>query len=228
MNKKIFRRILHLLYPNRCPVCGEIIGESDDFCDKCPQSFTKYGDDFSLVNADGFYSAFEYNDAISPAVMLLKDGICGNAAYALGNALAERLSECSADIIISVPMYRSDKLKRGYNQAELIAARISEILGVPVCRNAVVKIRRTSAQKNLSRSERMTNLNGAFKIAKPEKIRNKRILLIDDVCTTGATLNEISKLLKENNAACVYCASCCKTPAIKKQQDNQSEKNKSR
>ncbi|MBQ8297397.1 MAG: ComF family protein [Ruminococcus sp.] len=215
MNQKIKRYILHILYPTKCPVCGEIIDFNDDFCSVCREKLTMYEGSYSIRGADGFCAAFLYDGNISPAVMLLKDGICGNADFALGNALAERLVNSGiaseADTIIPVPLHKKDKRQRGYNQSELIAKQVSLRLGLPICPDAVEKIRHTASQKSLSQSERITNLCGAFSVKKPELVSGKRIILIDDVCTTGSTLAEIAKLLKENNAAKVYCASCCKT-----------------
>ncbi|MBE6862575.1 MAG: ComF family protein [Ruminococcus sp.] len=216
MNKNISRRILHLFYPNRCPVCGEIIDAQDMFCTDCPEKLTVCRGTFSIPDSDGFCASFEYNDAVTPAVMLLKDGICGNAAFALGSSLAETVEKCGfadkTDIIIPVPMYRFDKLKRGYNQSELIARVVSDKLGKPLCTNAVIKSRKTQMQKNLTARERAVNLCGAFSVTDTSLVKGKSVLLVDDVCTTGSTLSEIVKLLKACGASRVYCAGCCKTP----------------
>lgn len=216
MKKFIKRYILHLLYPTRCPVCGEYIGCMDDFCEKCRQKLVIYDGSFRPDGSVGFTAAFIYDDNVSPAVILLKNGICGNAAYALGKALADRLKTDRpadfCDLIIPAPLHKRDKRRRGYNQSELIAKEISKRLDVPYCTDAIVKLKETKSQKTLSGRERKINLNGAFSAAYPELIAGKRILLIDDVCTTGATLAELTKLLKENGAETVFCASCCKTP----------------
>ncbi len=212
----IFRYILHLIYPTKCPICGEIIGYKDDFCETCRNKINHYSGSFSPTNTSGFTAAFVYDDIISPAVILLKDGTCGNAAYALGKALAEAVTESgfseNADLIIPVPLHKKDKRERGYNQSELIAKEAAKLLKITVCTKAVVKHRKTQAQKTLTKSERKANLNGAFSITNPELISGKSLLIIDDVCTTGSTLAELAELLLKNGAARVYCASCCKTP----------------
>lgn len=221
--KNFKRLVLHLLFPNKCPVCGGIIRENDEFCPSCPEKFTVYHGNFCVSGADGYSASYEYNDAISPAIMLLKDGICGNAAYALGNSLARTITNsCFADefdLIIPVPMHKKDKLKRGYNQAELIAREVSNKLDVQLCTKAVIKTRKTQAQKALTAKERAENLGGAFAVAAPELIRGKSVLLIDDVCTTGSTLKELTMLMKSAGALRVYCASCCKTPEIAKNKE---------
>ena len=117
----------------------------------------------------------------------------------------------NVDAVVPTPMHKSDLKLRGYNQSELIARVVSEILGIKMIKDAVIKNRKTRNQKSLNRSEREKNLKEAFNITKPEKISGKRILLIDDICTTGSTMKEITKTLKENNAVSVICACCCKT-----------------
>lgn len=216
--KNFKRLILHLFFPNRCPVCGEIIGANAEFCTVCPEKFTIYQGNFCIEGADGYSAAFEYNEAISPAIMLLKDGICGNASYALGASLARTIKKNdnyeNIDAVIPVPMHIKDKLARGYNQAELIAREISALLDVQLYPKAVIKTVRTKQQKKLTAKERSANLRGAFTVKDTELIRGKSVLIIDDVCTTGSTFMELTKLLKSAGAVHVYCASCCKTPAV--------------
>ncbi len=83
MNSNIKRKILHIFFPNRCPVCGEFIDALSSFCDVCSSKIQPYTGRFSIKGASGCTAAFVYNKDISPAVFLLKNGICGNAAYAL-------------------------------------------------------------------------------------------------------------------------------------------------
>ncbi len=212
---KFSRRILHLLYPTRCPVCGDFIGCFDNFCKSCTDTLPHYDGDNFVDGADGLAAAFYYDDNISPAVMLLKDGICGNAAYAMGNALSDSLSgfefTADADMIIPVPLHRKDRRRRGYNQSELIGRQLSRRLGIPLRSDIIRKIRRTAEQKSLTLAERKVNLRDAFSIVKPEDVSGKTIILIDDVCTTGSTLAEAASMLKKNGADKVFCAACCKT-----------------
>lgn len=213
MNRKLKRQILHLFYPNRCPVCGDIIGAEDRFCEYCDFDIQEYDGFFNIAGAASFTAAYTYNDDIAPAVFLLKNGICGNAAYALGNGLADRLIaekiNTMTDLIIPVPMHKADRRQRGYNQAELIADVVGERLGIPVDKVSVVKRVRTFRQKMLSRDMRRDNLKNAFTVQFPENISGNRILLVDDVSTTGNTMKEILNLLLINGAAEVRCAACC-------------------
>ncbi len=215
MNYFTKRRILQLFFPNRCPICGEFIGCNDTFCTDCSEKITVYNGSFSIENAESFTAAYVYNDSISSAVFLMKDGICGNADYALANGLAAALKENgiskSADIIIPVPLHPSSLRKRGFNQSELIGKELERILNIELVTDATEKVHSTSEQKTLSREQRMVNLKNSFAVTKPEKIQNKRVLLVDDVCTTGSTLSEIAGILLKSGAKTVHCAACCKT-----------------
>lgn len=223
MNYMLKKRLIALIFPTRCPVCSKVIFPHEDFCAECSSSLTVYSGNHSIKGAESFTAAFEYNDKISPAVILLKRGIKGNAAYALGTALASVLKNNGIsqkiDIIIPVPLYKSDKMERGFNQAEIIAKEIGRILKIDLSTDIVEKTRKTNPQKTLTKRERKVNLKDAFEVTMPDRIKGKRILLIDDVCTTGSTLTEITGLLLKNGAAEVHCAVCCKTPDIKKEDE---------
>jgi ComF family protein len=107
----------------------------------------------------------------------------------------------NVDVIVPVPLAGLRKRTRGYNQAELLAQGIGEALGLPVARRAVVRTRRTSPQAHAADAEeRRRNVADAFR-ARPEDVLGQRILLVDDVCTTGATLDACSKALFTAGAA---------------------------
>ncbi len=223
MDYMLKKRIISLIFPTRCPVCSEVIFPHEDFCGKCRGEITPYTSKNSISGANSFTAAFEYNGKISPAIILLKQGVKGNAVYALGKALAKSLENNGIsqkiDVIIPVPLYKSDKRQRGFNQAELIAKEVGRQLKIDVSADTVEKIRKTKAQKTLTQKERKVNLKDAFEVKFPEKIKGKRVLLIDDVCTTGSTLSNISRILRNSGAAEIHCAVCCKTPDFKKEVD---------
>lgn len=215
MLKNFSRRILHILYPTRCPVCGDFIGWNDSFCENCESLFVTFEDDYCISGTDGFCAVFVYNENISPAIMLLKDGVCGNADFALGNALAAKIKILDfakdVDMIIPVPIHKKTFRQRGYNQSELIARQAGYNLNIKVCSNIIVKNRLTAQQKELSRKERLINLKDSFSVVKPELITGKSILLIDDVCTTGSTFMELANTLQPFKPRKILCAACCKT-----------------
>ncbi|MDE5558334.1 MAG: double zinc ribbon domain-containing protein [Ruminococcus sp.] len=218
MNYYTKRKILNLFFPSRCPVCDEIINVNDRFCPDCTEKITSYTGSFRISGASEFFSAFEYNKKIMPAVFLLKKGNCGNSAHAFGACLADVLKNNNisekTDIIVPVPMSDESRQRRGYNQSELIAETVSAEINKPV-KCIVRKIRETKEQKSLRRAGRKLNLRDAFQVT--ENITGKRILLIDDICTTGSTLSEIAVLFRKNGAEDVICATAMKV--MKKKTD---------
>ena len=215
MDNSTKRKLLHLLFPNRCPVCRKVIYANDSFCPECESELTPFNGSFCIDGAESFTAVYEYDEHITPAIFLLKDGICGNAAYALGKALAGKLKaegiDEKADMIIPVPMFSADQRKRGFNQSELICKEVGSILSVPVNSRCISKIVSTANQKTLGKEERKKNLKDVFKVTDISAVKGKNILIIDDVCTTGSTLAELTALLLKNGAASVRCAACCKT-----------------
>lgn len=219
MNYMLKRRLRALFFPVRCPVCKKIIFPHEDFCGLCRENLPVYRGNFSIKDAEQFAAPFEYTEKIAPAIILMKDGIGGNAPYAFGLALAEclrkqHISE-DVDIIIPAPLHPADEKLRGFNQSKLVANEVGRILNIDVMCKCVVKVRETEPQKLLNKKERLNNLKDAFDVMQADIIHKKRILLIDDVCTTGSTLAELTSLLLHNGAAKVYCGCCCKTPEIK-------------
>lgn len=104
------------------------------------------------------------------------------------------------DLIAYIPAHRRKDALRGYNQAELLAGYIAEKLKKPLSKNNLVKVRWTENQSNLNKVDRVVNLKDSFHIKNPEEIIGKKILLIDDIITTGATMEECSRVLMNNGA----------------------------
>ena len=127
------RKLLHIVYPTKCPSCNGYIGANDRFCAGCYSKFIRYSGNFQIPGATSFSSVFLYDDNIHPAITTLKNGVCGNAPYALGSELSELLISNSTarkvDVIIPVPMTRAERKRRGYNQSLLLAKTVSRIIG---------------------------------------------------------------------------------------------------
>ena len=104
------------------------------------------------------------------------------------------------DLVLYIPSHRRKEALRGYNQAQLLAKYISQSLDIPLSRKNLIKIRKTREQSGLNKIERMSNLKKSFQIRDKREIKGKNILLIDDIITTGVTLEEASRLLLENGA----------------------------
>lgn len=127
-------------------------------------------------------------------------------AFAKSGAKAEVF-----DIIACAPPARERYYKRGFDHVELLGKFVSEKLGVPMLQDAIIKVKKNRPQHTLSARKRAANVRGVYKVALPEDIKGKNVLLIDDVFTTGATANEISRMLKKAGAKYVLAATIAKT-----------------
>ena len=107
-------------------------------------------------------------------------------------------------ILIPVPLSRKKLKKRGYNQSEEIAKELSENLKIPLITDCLIKEKETPPQMELPKEERLKNIKGAFSVLHQEKIKDKKILLVDDVYTTGATMEECAKILKKSGASEIW------------------------
>ena len=110
------------------------------------------------------------------------------------------------DGVLSVPLHKRRKTERGYNQSFLISRMLSGKMKVPEMSRLLIRVRNTESQSLLSQKGRSENMKGAFRVSNPFKIRGKNILLVDDVVTTGNTLNECTKMLKDAGAGKIYAA----------------------
>lgn len=183
-----------------CIKCGKHI-ENDEsvYCNDCSMIRHKY---------DRAFAPFLYEGEIKESIMKFKflgkaefSHLYASSMWEYGGAL---LLNWDPDVIIPVPIHKSRLKKRGYNQAELIARDLSKIIKVKVNSKILIRTKKTKAQKQLGFRERFNNLKGAFSIRKNAKIPEK-ILLVDDIYTTGSTLDSIAEMLKNNGAKEVYC-----------------------
>ena len=203
MEREKLRELAALIYPARCPVCGEVIGANDCFCEKCTEILVRYEGSLDVKGSAGGVAAYEYHPNMSEAVMLMKRGVMGNAPFAFGTELAARITDAgiTADLLVPVPMYKHDLRRRGANQSLLIAKEVGRRLGIAVDGKSVVKSVETLPQKELRRAEREVNMRGAFTVTAPEAVKGKTVIVIDDLCTTGSTLAELTAVLLEAGAA---------------------------
>lgn len=212
-----YRFLINFIYPNICPCCGEIIGYNDAFCGGCAETLELCTVNTKIKFADDFAAFCIYKDNAAQAVQHFKDEPCGNTAYAFAHcifrAITEKeFAEC-VDEIAFIPMTREDHNRRGYNQTELIARELHFMMNIPY-RNALVKLRKTRRQKELSGEERKQNIAGAFAAAQGLRFDGKNVLIIDDVCTTGSTLSDAARALREAGAERVFAAAFAKTQIL--------------
>ncbi len=211
--KRITDRILDLIYPPKCPCCGEIIQSEKDICDECRRKLVKWTGSFRIKGADSFNAAYRYDETISPAVIKLKNQSYGKACDFLVKTAVKLIKENTSGenrVIVPVPLHEYTLKERGYNQSEVIAKEAGRILGIPVDTSSLVKVRETLQQKTLTPERRKLNLREAFCVSEGSDISGKSVILLDDVCTTGSTLSECAAALKEAGAAKIYCIAAAK------------------
>lgn len=212
----IVRFIADLFFPNRCPVCSSFINWNEFLCHDCEDKLEPFPDEIcskcgkqecfcDTVKYEKAFVCFYYEKTARDGILSLKDGR-KEFGYYLGNLLGKRILESGikADAVIPVPMSEESYRKRRYNQAEIIAERIAEINNLPLICN-MIKKQNSAVQHTLSRAERLENIS-AFSRAGIFTRENMKIILCDDVLTTGSTLNRCSALLKEMGAAEIYAA----------------------
>ena len=160
-----------------------------------------------ILYFDAAVSVFEFTGIIQAALYKLKyDGI-RETASALGILMARRLLKegWDIDIIVPIPLHNQKYCERGFNQSYLLAAAISRENSIDMSHKILSREKYTKSQTTLSKFQRIQNVRGAFEVNNNILIKGRSVLLIDDIMTTGATLNEGSRILKANNAKNVYC-----------------------
>lgn len=162
---------------------------------------------------DRLLALWSYQPPLDAVVRGLKFGrldyLGRHLATALADGLGPRLTGC--DRVVPVPLHWRRRLARGYNQAERIARPLAARLGLP-CVQALARRRATPPQSLLGREERLANLRKAFRVPRPERIRGLHVLLVDDVATTGATLDAAATALRKAGAAAVTALVAGRTP----------------
>jgi ComF family protein len=231
--------ILNLIIPNRC-VCGDILVEKNhDVCESCWRSIgllsknaicETCGDPFKydgmrdtkcsecIYNPPIFDKAravFKYNDVNGRMIMGLKYSDRTPYAKTLARFMSGKVKELGEDfdLIVSVPIHRKKLIQRKFNQSALLANKIAKLSGKKANNIILHKIKDIPPQASLFRTERLENAKGAYAVNPKYKnlIVNKKILLIDDVITTGATANECARVLKESGVANVYLITTART-----------------
>ena len=207
----MFHRLINLLYPAKCVLCGEFLDKDEtDFCHHCRETapeFEKSKNKFSFLA--GWTAVWYYKDTVRESLLRYK--FAGRRCYAPAYAriLAMKLQKAELtdfDIVTWVPVAPRRRRERGYDQVAILAAALGKELGVRPKRT-LRKIRNTPPQSGiLETAHRRANVLGAYRCVRPKQLQGKRILMLDDVITTGSTASECARTLLTAGAKEVYCA----------------------
>lgn len=215
-------RGLDVLFPPRCVGCGR---RGVDVCSTCLADVQPLGPRIcprcSRPSIEGrvcpacrtrprtaraILAGFPFEGVIRAAILALKYRSQTRLADFLGSALLLPLQTrpLEVDVIVPVPLWPARRRERGFNQSELLARRAAHACGWPVDPTALVRLRDTPRQTELPARQRWINVSGAFAVGPHVDVRGRRVLLVDDVCTTGATIEACAKPLVEAGAAGVW------------------------
>ncbi|MBS1651239.1 MAG: ComF family protein [Bacteroidetes bacterium] len=214
--RSVINDFLSLIYPRFCEACSQILLKHEDqLCMHC--NFTLPRSNFHLNNNNEIYLAlagrvpivfctslfvFEKKGRVQKVLHSLKYKSNPELGILLGNMLGKTLCETEAhncDVIIPIPLHKNKQRQRGYNQSEMFAKGISAALNKPVISDKLIKIEHTETQTKKKKFERWENVENVFRIENADEFYGKHILLVDDVITTGATIEAAWKAIKTIN-----------------------------
>lgn len=185
-----------------CSVCGDPVAGAVDHeytCYTCSNDIPVYEKARSVVR---------YSGAVSEALRQLKyhAGLWAapDLAAMMKTCFDAEFSGIAFDFVVPVPLFRLRRRERGFNQSEILARELAKQIGCKTEPGVLRRIKPTATQTNLTAPQRLSNVKNAFKFRREEKLAGKNILLVDDVMTTGATVNACAKALKKGGAASVY------------------------
>src|SRR5262245_53008765 len=217
----VLRDLADFAFPQRCPGCG---GEADParlLCPRCADriprletalcvrclaagsSDSSAPQPLGCLRHPGFasYARWIYDERAARVIHALKYGERTALARALGAEMARALPPGTRpDLVVEVPLHRTRRRERGYNQAALLAEALAEAIGAPRLPDALTRVRATRAQARLGPAARRRNMAGAFRVNHPDALAGRSVLIVDDVLTTGATLESALESLARAGA----------------------------
>ncbi|MBN2414341.1 ComF family protein [bacterium] len=203
--------LLNYLYPPYCPGCGLPAAAAAGLCRRCRLLLASdpdmrrwsEGSDFSYC-AGKFYlsqviACWDYSPLLGRIIQAIKYSGRPRLGVWMGELAADRLRACllreRCDLIVPVPLHALRRRERGYNQSRMIARGIASRLTIPVSSSVLKRVRPTVTQTSLSGEERQVNTAGVFQVRNRDAVRGSHVLIIDDVVTTGATMNSAAEAL---------------------------------
>jgi len=225
--------LISIIFPEKCVGCGTLSGP---ICKRCQKKLAILREQYCVFcgrrsvsgkthfNCNGvnvpelLYSCLEYSGFVRECVHQSK---YESHQFSILRRLFDFACEpdlffnfISSDfLVVPIPLHKKKLQQRGFNQSEVVASALCKKIGLKMQSNLLVRERYTEKQHEKDRKARFLNLEGAF-CADAQKSRGKKVLLVDDVCTTGATFISASKSLYQVGASCVYCFALCRTPLM--------------
>lgn len=215
--------VLNCVFPKRCKYCGDVIVPESEICDECSENLPHINVPVCSLcghsNADckckkhkneykSVVAPFYYDGGAKKAIHRFKfDGrkyIADTLAYDMAETVIREYAETEFNMIAFVPFSSEQRKRREFNQSELLAENLSDILNIPY-KDLLIKLYDTKPQHTLKQKERKGNVFGIYDVKDEIRLDGKVILLVDDIKTTGATLSECAKMLKLSGAKAVYC-----------------------
>lgn len=226
--QQAWRGLIDALFPPRCGGCQ---ADSTLWCDACqaslayvcPPTCDRCGEPHTIglctkcraqpLQIESIHSVVIFQDKVRHAIHRFKYERLAGLAEPLGDLLAQgwHTQHLAADWLIPVPLHPARQRERGYNQSELLARRLSQCVNVPHSATALTRTRLTAVQMTLDAAQRKANVAGAFATA-DARLRGARVVVIDDVCTTGATLDACAAALLAMGAVSVVGLTVARTP----------------
>lgn len=224
MLKKIVQVISQLIFPEICFSCGKILVKGEELiCLECTYHLPKtnyyqeienpvhqiFWGRIEIKKATALYF-FEKGGLLQKLIHQLKYEGKKEIGYALGKNMGIHLKKADftsdIDLIIPIPIHDKRRHERGYNQSEWIGKGLCEISGIEIDTTSVIRIKETKTQTKKTRDERWENVQSIFKVTDPKKLNNKHILIIDDILTTGATIEACAAEIKSQTQALISIA----------------------
>lgn len=229
--KKYLNIILNTIFPLKCEVCrqqlplaagaricrscrNKILPIGDNFCRKCGKSlqiatnFCVDCQDNDSLYYESIKAAGVYHGALRETIHAFKYECRSCLGADLGDfmlsSFQQHFSLNSLDKLVPVPLHKKQYRQRQYNQSEVLAKNLSRSTGIPVATDTLVRIRETRPQFTLNKQERASNIRNSFQVKDKVWLPGARVLVIDDICTTGSTINECARVLKQSGAGEVH------------------------
>ena len=230
----ILEKVIGYIYPKRCPICHDIVADrevkihkacleklpiiKEPRCKKCGKQIDSIDVEYCFDCTkkkhyfDEGYGALLYDEKMQKSMTYFK--FYGRREYGafygelLMHLCEKIIKRWQPDVLIPIPIHRRRRNSRGYNQAEIIGRVLSKGFSIPIRSDLIRRVKNTKAQKELNIDERKKNLSGAF-LAETDIAKYHKVLIVDDIYTTGSTIDEIAKEMKRKGVEKVFFVTVC-------------------